>query len=106
MLLFEAESALMAIAVVQQANSSRTADLVVLAVHCDLQGGWLQEEQPRPLCVAVLKETIRFAARAGYERIVAIVAAQNTKSVRLITRAGFAPVTDIDRDYLLYQAPT
>lgn len=37
-LLFGAESTVMAVAVVQQATKARTADLVVIAVHRDFQG--------------------------------------------------------------------
>jgi hypothetical protein len=108
-LLFEDEARLIAVSVVQQADESpapesRTADLVVLAVHEDLQGGWLKQEPPRALCAAALEETVRFAAREGYERVIAIAADQNKKSVRLITRAGFARVTQLDGDYALYQA--
>jgi len=113
-LLFEDEARLVAVSVVQQADESpapespapesQTADLVVLAVHEDVQGGWLKQEPRRPLCVATLEETVRFAGREGYERIIAIAADQNKKSVRLITRAGFARVTQLDGDYVLYQA--
>lgn len=108
-LLFEDEARLIAVSVVQQADESpapesQTADLVVLAVHEDLQGGWLTQEPPRPLCAVALEETVRFAAREGYARAIAIAADQNKKSVRLITRAGFARVTELDGDYALYQA--
>jgi hypothetical protein len=102
-LLFEVENKVMAISVVQQAQHLHTADLVVLAVHHDVQGAWLEEDSPRPLCVAVLEETAHFAAREGYERILAMAAEQNTKSVRLITRAGFLRVSELDGDYVLYQ---
>ena len=102
-LLFEEDDRLIAVSVVQ-AHDSQTADLVVLAVHEDVQGGWLRQEPSRPLCVAVLEETVRFAAREGYERIVGIAAEQNTKSVRLITGAGFTRVTQLDGDYALYRA--
>jgi hypothetical protein len=102
-LLFEEEDRLIAVSVVQ-AHDSQTADLVVLAVHEDVQGGWLRQEPFRPLCVAVLEETVRLATRESYERIVAIATEQNTKSVRLVTRAGFARVTQLDGDYTLYHA--
>jgi hypothetical protein len=80
-LLFEDEARLIAVSVVQQADESsasesQTADLVVLAVHEDVQGGWLKQESSRPLCVAVLEETVGFAAREGYERVIAIAADQ------------------------------
>jgi hypothetical protein len=101
-LLFEEEDRLIAVSVVQ-AHDSLTADLVVLAVYEDVQGGWLRQEPSRPLCVAVLEETVRFAAREGYERIIAIAAEQNTQSVRLITGAGFTRVTQLDGDYILYR---
>lgn len=108
-LLFEDEARLIAVSVVQQADESpasesHTADLVVLALHEDVQGGRLKQKPPRPLCVAVFEETVRFAAREGYERIIAIAANQNKKSLRLITRAGLARVTELDGDYVLYQA--
>jgi RimJ/RimL family protein N-acetyltransferase len=103
-LLFEDEDRVIAVSVVQQAHEPHTVDLVVLALHEDVQGGWLRRKPSRPLCVAVLEETVRFAAREDYQRIVAIAAEQNTKSVRLITRAGFARVTQLDGDYVLYQA--
>ncbi|HEY5344339.1 MAG TPA: hypothetical protein VIJ66_11870 [Solirubrobacteraceae bacterium] len=103
-LLFEDEKdRLIAVSVVQ-AHDSQTADLVVLAVHEDVQGGWLRQEPSRPLCVAVLEETVRYADREGYERIVAIAAEQNTQSVRLITGAGFTRVTQLDGDYVLHRA--
>jgi len=100
----EQEDRLIALSIVQQAHDPRTADLVVLAVHRDAQGAWLRERPARPLCVAVLEETLRFAARERYRRIIAMAAEQNTKSVRLITRAGFVRVTQLDGDYILYQA--
>jgi hypothetical protein len=105
-LLFEdaKEDRLIALSIVQQAHDSRTADLVVLALGEDVQGAWLRERPSRPLCVAVLEETLRFAAREGYQRILAMAAEQNTKSVRLITGAGFIRVTQLDGDYILYQA--
>jgi hypothetical protein len=103
-LLFETQGQTVAIAVVQEAHDPRIADLVVLALHQDVQGGWLKVQPPRPLCVAVLDETIRFAGREGYEQILAVAAEQNTKSVRLITLAGFARLTLLDGDYALYQA--
>ena len=103
-LLFEADDRLIAVSIVQQAHEPHTADLVVLAIHEDVQGAWLDEKPPRPLCVATLEETAHLAARDGYERILAIAAEQNEKSVRLITRAGFSPVTRLDGDYTLYQA--
>jgi L-amino acid N-acyltransferase YncA len=103
-LLFEEGDRLVAIAIVQQAHDQRTADLVVLAVHEDVQGTWLRGRPSRPLCVAVLEETARLASREGYERILTIVAEENEKSVRLITRAGFTRVTQLDGDYALYQA--
>ncbi|MGH2834158.1 MAG: hypothetical protein ACRDK2_15410 [Solirubrobacteraceae bacterium] len=102
-LLFEIENKVMAISVLQQAHNPQTADLVVLAVHQDVQGAWLEEDPPRPLCVAALEETAHFAAGEGYERILAMAAEQNTKSVRLITRAGFVRVTGLNGDYVLYQ---
>jgi GNAT superfamily N-acetyltransferase len=100
----EEEHRLIAVSVVQQAHDPRTADLVVLAVHEDVQGAWLRERPSRPLCVAVLEETLRFAARDGYQRMLAMAAEQNTKSLRLITRARFVRVTQLDGDYILYQA--
>ncbi len=103
-LLFETDNRLIAVSVVQQAHRPRTADLVVLAVHEDVQGAWLDEKPTRPLCVAALEQTAHLAAQDGYERILAIAAEQNKKSVRLITRAGFSPVTRLDGDYTLYQA--
>jgi ribosomal protein S18 acetylase RimI-like enzyme len=103
-LLFEADDRLIAVSIVQQTHEPHTADLVVLAVHEDVQSAWLDEKPPRPLCVATLEETAHLAARDGYERILAIAAEQNEKSVRLITRAGFSPVTRLDGDYTLYQA--
>lgn len=103
-LLFETGSPLIAVSVVQQAHEPHMADLVVLAVHEDFQGAWLDETPPRPLCAAVLEETAHLAAQDGYERMLAIAAAQNKKSVRLLTRAGFSPVTRLDGDYGLYQA--
>jgi L-amino acid N-acyltransferase YncA len=103
-LLFGEGDRLLAIAIVQQSHDQRTADLVVLAVHEDVQGAWLRERVPRPLCVAVLEETAHLASRQGYERMLAIVAKKNEKSVRLITRAGFTHVTLLDGDYALYQA--
>jgi L-amino acid N-acyltransferase YncA len=103
-LLFETDDRLIAISVVQQAHEPQTADLVVLAVHHEIQGAWLEEQPPRPLCVAVLEETARLAAHDGYKRILAMAAEQNQKSVRLITRAGFSLVTRLDGDYTLYQA--
>lgn len=103
-LLFETDDCLTAVSIVQQAHEPRTADLVVLAIHEDVQGAWLDEQPPRTLCVAVLEETARLAVRDGYERILAIAAEQNEKSVRLLTRAGFSPVTRLDGDYTLYQA--
>jgi len=99
----EEEDRLIAVSVLQ-AHASQTADLVVLAVHEDVQGGWLRQEPSRPLCVAVLEETVRFAACEGYERIIAIAAEQNTQSVRLITGAGFTRITQLDGDYILYRA--
>lgn len=56
-LLFETDNRLIAVSVVQQAHRPRTADLVVLAVHEDVQGAWLDEKPTRPLCVAALEET-------------------------------------------------
>jgi GNAT superfamily N-acetyltransferase len=103
-LLFERNDALDAVTIVQQTESERIADLVVVAVQTDLQGTWVRQEPARPLCVAVLEETLRFARREGYERIVAMAAAQNKRSVRLITGAGFEKVTELDGDYALYQA--
>ena len=103
-LLFEEGDRLVAISIVQQAHDLRTADLVVLAVQDDFQGAWLRERPSRPLCVAVLEETVRLVGGKGYERILAIVAEENEKSVRLITRAGFTRVTLLDGDYSLYQA--
>lgn len=107
-LLFEegegGEDRLIALSIVQQAHDSRTADLVVLVVSEDVQGAWLRERPARPLCVAVLEDTLRFAAREGYQRILAMAAEQNTKSVRLITRAGFSRVTQLHGDYVLCQA--
>jgi hypothetical protein len=104
-LLFEDEKdRLIALSIVQQAHDPRTADLVVLAIKEDVQGAWLRERPSRPLCVAVLEETLRFAIRESYQRIIAMAAEQNTKSVRLITGAGFTRVTKLDGDYILYQA--
>ncbi len=103
-LLFERDARLIAISIVQQAHEPWTADLVVLAVHEDFQGAWLEETPLRPLCAAVLEETAHLAAQDGYQRILAIAAEQNKKSVRLITRAGFSPVARLDGDYSLYQA--
>jgi hypothetical protein len=90
-LLFEEEDRVIAVSVVQQAHEPHTADLVVLAVHEDLQGAWLRERPSRPLCVSVLEETARLASREGYERVLAIASEQNERSVRLITRARSAP---------------
>ena len=103
-LIFEDEDRVIAVSVVQQAHEPRTADLVVLAVGEDVQGAWLRERPSRPLCVVVLQETLRFAAREGYQRILAMAAEQNTKSVRLVTRVGFVPITHLDGNYVLYQA--
>jgi GNAT superfamily N-acetyltransferase len=103
-LLFEEEDRVIAVSVVQRAHESHTADLVVLAVHEDLQGAWLRERPSRPLCVVMLEETARLASREGYRRVLAIASEQNEKSVRLITRAGFTRVTPLDGDYVLYQA--
>jgi GNAT superfamily N-acetyltransferase len=103
-LLFEANERLVALTVVQQTHDPHTADLVVLAVHSDFQGTWLDEQSPRPLCVAVLEEATRHTAREGYKRIVTMVAAQHAKSIRLITGAGYLVITEIDRDYRLYGA--
>lgn len=103
-LLFEYAEELVAISMLQRAPAPRTADLVVLAVAEQLQGARLDELPGRPLCVAVLEETARLAAREGYERIVAMAADQNKRSVRLITRAGFVEVTRVDGDYALYTA--
>jgi len=102
--LFEHAHELAGISVVQQGPTHGTADLAVLAIRTHLQGAWIEETPERPLCVAVLEETIDLAAREGYERIVAMAAEQNTKSVRLITRAGFSRVAPLDGDYVLYQA--
>ncbi len=102
--LFEHAHELAAISVVQQGPTHGTADLAVLAIRTHLQGAWIEETPERPLCVAVLEDTLRFAAREGYRRIIAMAAEQNTKSVRLITRAGFVRVTQLDGDYVLYQA--
>lgn len=49
-LLFEADDRLIAVSIVQQAHEPHTADLVVLAIHEDVQGAWLDEKPPRPLC--------------------------------------------------------
>ncbi len=68
------------------------------------QGSWLEEKPARPLGVAALEETIYHAAQDGYERMIAIVAEQNEKSIRLITGSGFSAVTQLDSDYTLYQA--
>lgn len=103
-LLFEHANELAAISVVQQGPTPRTADLAVLAIHTRLQGAWIEESPERSLCVAVLEESIHVATQEGYERIVAMAADQNDKSVRLITRAGFVKVTRIDGDYTLYSA--
>jgi len=103
-LLFEEGDKLVAVSVAQRAHDLRTADLVVLAVHEDIQGAWLRMRPSRPLCAAVLEETLRFAARDGYQRMLAMAAKQNTKSLRLITRAGFVRVTQLDGDYIVYQA--
>ncbi len=103
-LLFEHTGELAAASVLQPASAPRTVDLVVLAVDVHFQGAVLNEKPPRPLCVAVLEETARFAAREGYERIVAMAANQNEKSVRLITRAGFVATRKLDGDYTLYAA--
>lgn len=54
--------------------------------------------------MAALEETIYHAAQDGYERMIAIVAEQNEKSIRLITGSGFSAVTQLDSDYTLYQA--
>jgi hypothetical protein len=102
--LFEHAHELAAISVVQQGPTHGTADLAVLAIRTHLQGAWIEETPERPLCVAVLEETIDLAARDGYRRILAMAAEQNTKSVRLITRAGFTRVTELGGDYILYQA--
>lgn len=102
--LFEHAHELAAISVVQQGPTHGTADLAVLAIRTHLQGAWIEEKPERPLCVAVLEETIDLAAREGYERIVAMAAEQNTKSVRLITRAGFVKATRVDGDYVLFRA--
>jgi hypothetical protein len=103
-MLFETDNRLVAVSVVQQAHEPHTADLVVLAVHEEAQSAWLEERPSRPLCVAVLEETAHLAAQDGYERILAIAAEQNKKSIRLITQSGFSPVTPLDGDYTLYQA--
>jgi hypothetical protein len=103
-LLFELDDRLVAVSVVQRGPEPDIADLVVIAIAEDFQGCWLNEKPPRPLCVAVLEETVGLATRHGYERIIAMAAQQNARSVRLITRAGFAPVTRLDGDYTLYQA--
>ncbi len=103
-LLFEIGDRLVAISVVQQAHDPQTADFVVLAIHEQAQGAWLDEKPTRPLCVAVLEETAHHTAQDGYERIIAIVAEQNEKSIRLITRSGFSAVARLDSDYTLYQA--
>ena len=103
-LLFEHADELVAISVLQRGPTARTADLVVLAIRTRLRGAWIEQTPERPLCVAVLEETAQLAAREGYERIVAMAADQNEKSVRLITRAGFVPVKRLDGDYTLYQA--
>lgn len=103
-LLFEHADELAAVSVLQRVPAARTADLVVLALQTPLQGAWLEETPERPLCVAVLEETIRLAAREGYERIVTMAADQNKKSVRLITRAGFVKAMRVDGDYALYVA--
>lgn len=103
-LFFEIGDRLIAISIVQQAHEPQTADLVVLAIHEEAQGAWLDEKPARPLCVAALEETAHHAAQEGYERIIAIVAEQNKQSIRLITRSGFSTVARLDSDYTLYQA--
>ena len=91
------------------AHALRHGDALIVGqsfggVHEDFQGTRLRERPSRPLCAAVLEETARLVTREGYERVLAIVAEQNEKSVRLITRAGFTSVTLLDGDYALYQA--
>ncbi len=103
-LLFEIGDRLIAISVVQQAHDPQTADFVVLAIHEEAQGSWLEEKPARPLGVAALEETVHHAAQDGYERMIAIVAEQNEKSIRLITGSGFSAVARLDSDYTLYQA--
>jgi hypothetical protein len=103
-LLFEHADDLEAISVLQRAPAPRTVDLVALALRTRSQGAWLDETPKRPLCVAVLEETVRLAAREGYKQIVAMAADQNEKSVRLMSRAGFVKATRVDGDYTLYAA--
>lgn len=103
-LLFEVAERLVAISIFQHSSAQHTADFVALAVHESAQGARLEEEHARPLCVAVLEETARYAAAEGYERVVAMVADANERSLRLIEHAGFTRLTAADHDYSLYQA--
>lgn len=103
-LLFEVDERIVAVSIFQRSSAQHTADLVALAVHESVQGARLDEKHARPLCVAVLEETTRYAAAEGYDRAVAMIADENERSLRLIEDAGFTRLDAVDHDYSLYQA--
>lgn len=103
-LLFEVGARLVAVSIFQRSSAQHAADFVALAVQESVQGARLEEEHARPLCVAVLEETTRYAAAEGYNRAVAMVADENARSLRLLEGAGFTLLDAVDHDYSLYQA--
>jgi ribosomal protein S18 acetylase RimI-like enzyme len=97
-LLFEIGDELVAVGAFQQENE-RTADFVLMALASQCQGKRLQPPDGRPLAVAVLDELLRAMKNEGYERVIALVARDNERAGRLLSRHGFQVVGAADADY-------
>jgi hypothetical protein len=80
--------------------ADRACDWIVMGIAKGYQSGCAVDG--RSLAIAVAEETIRFAQRQGYERMVAMAHRDHVKSLHILDRFGFSLVAAVNVDYDLF----
>lgn len=75
-------------------------DWIVMGIARPLHGARVPDG--RSLATAIAEQTAHFTRDQGYIRMVAQVHRDHQKSLHVVDRLGFVPVTSLDVDYSLY----
>jgi ribosomal protein S18 acetylase RimI-like enzyme len=100
-LVFEFEDEIVAVAVFElDPDATSICDLHAIAIANDHQGSRTQTGSGElPLVKVVLDTCMKYAADLGAEAVRAIVARDNTRSIRMLLLEGFMRADRFDKDY-------
>jgi RimJ/RimL family protein N-acetyltransferase len=100
-LLFERDDELYGVTVLAD-EAPATVHLAFVGIDADLHGAHIDSPTGPRLSDSMVEATLDYAADLGFRRATAQVARQHKKSLALLERVGFRPLSRFDQDYDFY----